>query len=141
MPRTHVKKRKFQGNQHVSSKRAKSSVNRPQTSTSSEENVVTVQVETPECRTSTQSASARKIGAVEHTSSPNLNSNEVSGYRLIDLAILSTIFQMLPCKNCFECELSLLDGWAVHHTSLSNVIPVDGLKHSILQKKLAIIFK
>ena len=40
---------------------------------------------------------------------PELNKSEVSGYRFINLEVLGTIFKLLPCKECHECHLKLIE--------------------------------
>jgi hypothetical protein len=59
------------------------------------------------CETSV-SASARKIN-LGNKEMPELNKSEVNGYRFINLEILGTIFKLLPCKECHECQLMLIE--------------------------------
>ena len=59
------------------------------------------------CETSV-SASARKIN-LGNKEMPELKKSEVSGYRFINLEILGTIFKLLPCKECHECQLMLIE--------------------------------
>lgn len=77
--------------------------------TTSEENVLLPAAAQDEAPTTSQSASARKIGASNGSPTSTINENGVSGYRIIDMAILSIMFKMLPCKECFDCELTLVD--------------------------------
>lgn len=77
--------------------------------TTSEENVLLPAPAQDEAPTTSQSASARKIGASNGSPTSTLNENGVSGYRIIDMAILSIMFKMLPCKECFDRELTLVD--------------------------------
>ena len=84
---SYTKKRTFRGNQHVSSQQNDQEPAR--------------QI----------SASARKIPKSKR---PKLDDNHkgneestVSGYRFVDMAILSSIFKNLPCKECLECCLIL----------------------------------
>ena len=105
MVRTCRKKRKFCGNQHIDSTPSK--VKRVCSENRSEGSVPHGQGEgsgkpSQAGKEATQSASARKIGDVPK---PIVNQAELNGYRFIDIAILSTIFQILPCKELFECQL------------------------------------
>ena len=113
MPRTRTRKRKFQGNQHSSPTCAKLSKNNSQSSeteSTSEGNVFPAQDKIPENVPITpQSASARKIGTNNGSPTPDVNENQVSGFCLMDMAILHNIFKMLPCKNCLEFELTLVN--------------------------------
>ena len=84
---SYTKKRTFRGNQHVSSQQNNQEPAR--------------QI----------SASAGKITKSKR---PKLDDNHkgneestVSGYRFVDMAILSSIFKNLPCKECLECCLIL----------------------------------
>jgi hypothetical protein len=54
------------------------------------------------------SESARKIN-LGNKEMPELNKSEVSGYRFINLEILGTIFKLLPCKECHECQFMLIE--------------------------------
>ena len=56
------------------------------------------------------SASATKIGLVDKASAPSSTSEcELSGYRIIDVDILGNIFKSMPCKECLECKLKLVE--------------------------------
>jgi hypothetical protein len=75
-------------------------------------NIITSNVENQStaesnCETSV-SASARKIN-LGNREMPELNKSEVSGYRFVNLEILGTIFKLLPCKECHECQLMLIE--------------------------------
>ena len=81
----------------------------------------------------TQSVSARKIGDI-----PNPTVKEWLLFHRY--AILSTIFQMLPCKECFEWQLecqndsSCPNELVVPHACFSPANHVDGLKHFYLKE-------
>ena len=91
------KKRKFHGNQHQKAKNT--------TVPSGDAN----QNQNDQSPASQVSASGRKIpNAKRPRFDDNIKPNEesiVSGYRFVDMAILSFVFRMLPCKECFECSL------------------------------------
>lgn len=64
-------------------------------------------------QTTSTSASARKIPIATPvfpviTSRKDPKEN-VSGFRFVDMAILSGIFELLPCKECQQCNLELLE--------------------------------
>lgn len=109
MVRTYKKKRKFFGNQHVDSKPTKvkrnSTENRSGGSVPQPHDTHDDQ-EGEGFGKPTQSASARKIGEVPQ---PTVGQEELNGYRFIDSAIPSTIFELLLCKECFNCQLTFLD--------------------------------
>ena len=109
MARLRSRKRKFQGNQHAVSKLAKLSQNSPQNASPSTPSSHVPEHDESSTIKASQSASARKIGEIGDTSVATVNEDKVSGYRFIDIAILCSIFQMLPCKNCFKCQLTLTD--------------------------------
>lgn len=112
MVRTYRKKRKFFGNQHIDSTPSKvkrnSTENRSEANVSDEGSALGTPTQSGEeaLGNSTRSASASKIGDVPK---PTVNQDKLNGYRFIDIAILSTIFQMLLCKECFECQLEFLE--------------------------------
>ena len=99
------KRRRFRGNRYTRSE--KNEEDNMATSTresmSSDDDVNKNVASTPEQPT----ASARKIVSAE-LEGPQKADSEPQGFRLIDLSILSTIFKILPCKNCkqFTIELS-----------------------------------
>ena len=104
------KKRKYRGNQHSNTpeenqKRRKT--DRP--------------IDTCDASSSTDqgnqrqklSASARKIH-LEHTIELDVDKltsqkSKVSGFRLIDLEILASVCEQLPCKDCFEPTVTLVE--------------------------------
>ena len=94
---SYTKKRKFHGNQHQKAKNT--------TVPSGDAN------QNDQSPASQVSASGRKIpNAKRPRLDDNIKPNEestVSGYRFVDMAILSSVFRMLPCKECFECSLIL----------------------------------
>ena len=55
------------------------------------------------------SASARKIGVVDKASAPSMNECQLNGYRIIDVDILRNIVESMPCKECLECKLELVE--------------------------------
>lgn len=93
-----VKKRKYRRNQHSESKRKKS-------------------INSAEDLGNGCSASTRKIPAIKTTNSfdgspdckePNKEST-ISGFRFVDMTILSSVFRSRPCKYCFVFDLILQD--------------------------------
>ena len=60
------------------------------------------------------SASSRKIPCKkaktdEHSqdSESSLEESSLSGYRFVDMAILSFVFSNMPCKYCLQCDIIL----------------------------------
>ena len=98
------KKRKFCGNRHVTGQRKQAKIGIPSAgpsacaTTSSSVDTATPPRQHP--------VSARKIATPE--SQPVEETKVVAkGFRFIDLSILSTIFKMLPCKECKQFNLKL----------------------------------
>ena len=84
MGKSRNKKRRFQGNQHVVSKRGRlsqDSIQNPSTP------CPVTHVQDEGSNKESQSASARKIGEISNTAGPTVNKNEASGYRFIDISI------------------------------------------------------
>ena len=54
----------------------------------------------------TCTASEKKIENIQVTSTPT-NKEQITGYRLVDMEILSFIFSELGCPECCKCELNL----------------------------------
>ena len=101
------KKRKFSANQFsVSSKCLKTS--KTSTANTSDENVSKSRSEDQATNTC-MSASARKIGLVNKASASSTNECQLNGYRIIDVDILGNIFKSMPCKECLECKLELIE--------------------------------
>jgi hypothetical protein len=88
------KKGKFCGNQYSKQKRTRMSES-ASTTTSSVENPSTAESTSD----TSVSASARKIN-LGNKEMPDLNKNEVSGYRFINLEILGTIFKLSSLYVC-----------------------------------------
>ena len=51
-------------------------------------------------------ASEKKIQNIEVTSTSD-NKERITGYRLVDMEILSFVFSALGCPECCKCELNL----------------------------------
>jgi hypothetical protein len=68
------------------------------------------------------SASARKICTPEPQRAENAEV-EAKGFSSIDLAILSTIFKMLPCKQCQQFNLELIENVIKRKGCASNLVP------------------
>ena len=100
MARSRTRKRRFQENQHVVSKRVKLSQNSAQSTPSSR-----VQHESRD-KASQENSNLVKLVIFQCLQK---NENKVSGFLLIDISILRSIFKMLPSKNCFEYQLTLMD--------------------------------
>ena len=105
MVRSRVKKRKFQGNQHVAEVKRKKSEEKPPQSHSVARKNVGESSNSGMC----QSASARKIGAPKGDHEVNVNKQSITGFRLVDMEILGSVFNKLPCQECLTCELSLTE--------------------------------
>jgi RNase P subunit RPR2 len=96
MPRevsTRQKKRKFRGNQFQLAKNSRVDKNNKTASN---------QPSTPNSRSSDSgnlSASARKIGTRDSQVTKE-QSSQPTGYRLVDIEILSEVFQHMVCKEC-----------------------------------------
>ena len=92
---TRSKKRKFRGNQHCDA------ANNPRVDDGNSQSEYTF-----------QSASARKIQSEGGDSSPtnakNVSEN-VTGYRFIDIELLDELFKQMPCGECHESALLLED--------------------------------
>ena len=102
------KKRKFVANQFAKTpKRSRISEDRTDVGESS-----TSSDQTSADQTSA-SASARKISTATPVSphvDPSKDTKEKAlGFRFVDMSILSGIFELLPCKECKECNLELLE--------------------------------
>ena len=92
----YTKKRKYRGNQYsTESKRSKK-----------EKTSVSTKGLGKEC-----SASARKIPAGLTTASSEgikeCKESIISGFRFVDMRILSSVMECMPCKECFVCDLIL----------------------------------
>ena len=101
------KKRKVSGNQFTTtSKCLKTS--ETSTAITTGEDVSKPQSEDQAANTCL-SALARKIGVVDKASAPSMNKCQLNGYRIIDVDILGNIFKSMPCKECLECKLELVE--------------------------------
>ena len=96
------KKRKFYGNQYSKPRMRISKTS----STADTESQSTADTESTS--DTTVPASTRKIN-LGNKDAADLNKNEVQGYRFINLEILGSIFKLLPCKECCECQLMLIE--------------------------------
>ena len=100
------KKRKFCGNRHVTEQRKQAKIGIPSAGPSAcATTSSSVDTATPPRQ---HSVSARKIATPE---SQPVEETEVVAkvFRFIDLSILSTIFKMLPCKECKQFNLELFE--------------------------------
>ena len=112
------RKRKFYGNRHATGqeKRTNLEIPPPCATPSSSDIANDATARPPEG----PSASARKIGTPEPQRAVNAEV-EVKGFRFIDLAILSTIFKMLPCKQCQQFNLELIENVSKRKGCASNL--------------------
>ena len=124
MPKTrsgHSKKRKFCGNRHTNDQEKRARLEMPSSSTpcasTSSSDVVNNTTATPPRE---PSASARKIGTPA-TQRVEETQGEVKGIRFVDLSILSTIFKILPCKECKQFSLELFENMAKRKGCASNL--------------------
>lgn len=93
------KKRRFSGNQFQTAGK------KPRTS----DRIEATNTSTSTSTSMSTSASARKIPAQSSTAETEITNENVSGFRLVDLEILKDVIEALPCCNCKDFGLQLLE--------------------------------
>ena len=103
----HKKRKGFCGRKVVESENRLINVNTSVNSDSSIVNSESLNVNNESTNLSNEStASEKKIQNIAVTSTPD-NKERITGYRLVDMEILSFVFSALGCPECCKCELNL----------------------------------
>ena len=121
-PSGYSKKRKFGGNPYTTVKEKQAKLAIPSTC-ATPSSIAVVSDDGNETATPTQkrSVSARKIGTPEVQQVDKAGEVAAKGFHLIDLAILSTIFALLPCKKCKKFALELVENMSKHKGCASSL--------------------
>ena len=114
------KKRKFHGNRFTRGENKRSNVDTPSLHDLHDAETTRVVVDEATTFSCEASASARKIGTPE-PQKVKQREVEASGFRFVDLAILATILNLLPCKECKQFKLKLFENWSKRKGCASNL--------------------